>query len=70
MSVASTGLGKDEARIIPKATYSMDEVAALFHIGRNQAYDGAHRGDFPVIKIGKSIRAPKALIDRMLGIGD
>jgi hypothetical protein len=68
MSISSTGLGRDERRVT-KATYSMDEVAALFDIGRNAAYEGARRGDFPTIKIGKSVRAPKALIDQMLGIG-
>jgi predicted DNA-binding transcriptional regulator AlpA len=45
------------------------EVATLLGIGRNAAYEGARRGAFPTIKIGKSVRAPKALIDRMLGIG-
>jgi len=67
MSIASVGLGRDERRVT-KATYSMDEVATLFDIGRNAAYEGARRGDFPTVKIGKSVRAPKALIDRMLGI--
>jgi len=50
-------------------TYTIDEVATLLGIGRNAAYEGARRGAFPTIKIGKSVRAPKALIDRMLGIG-
>jgi excisionase family DNA binding protein len=59
---------KKECGPISRATYSIDEVAVLLDIGRNAAYEGARRGDFPTVKIGKSVRAPKALIDRMLGI--
>jgi len=44
----------------------MDEVAQLFGIGRNQAYESARRGDFPTIRLGKRIVAPKVPIDRML----
>ncbi len=62
MSIPNTGP-------IATATYSIEEVAALFKIGRNQAYECARRGDFPVIRLGKTIRAPKALINRMLGVG-
>ena len=68
MSVASEGLGKAKGGSISRATYNIDEVAGLFNIGRNQAYEGARRGDFPTIRVGRSIRAPKALIDEMLGI--
>jgi predicted DNA-binding transcriptional regulator AlpA len=68
MSVASTGLGKHETRTIARSAYTMNEVAKLFGIGRNQAYLAAARGDFPTLRLGKTIRAPKAPIDRMLGI--
>jgi hypothetical protein len=50
-----------------KRTYSMDEVADLFGVGRNSAYAAAGR-DFPVITIGKRKVAAKAVIDKMLGI--
>jgi predicted DNA-binding transcriptional regulator AlpA len=56
------------AHEVSRQTYKMEEVATLLGIGRNSAYEGAERGDFPVIKIGKRIVAPKAAIDRMLGI--
>ena len=67
MSIANCEFGKTDR--LSRLTYSIDEVAALFDIGRNAAYDAAKRGDIPTIRIGKTIRAPKALIDRMLGIG-
>ena len=38
-----------------RMTYSMEEVARLLGIGRNQAYEAAKRGDFPVIKVGKRL---------------
>jgi hypothetical protein len=50
-----------------KRTYSIDEVADLLGVGRNSAYAAAGR-DFPIITIGKRKVAPKAAIDRMLGI--
>ncbi len=66
MSIMSTGLGKDERPIV-RQTYSIDEVAKLLGIGRNSAYEGARRGDFPTIKVGGRIVVPKAALDRMLG---
>src|SRR3954451_6893426 len=68
MGITSTGFGRDEGPLA-KATYSVEEVAKLFGIGRNQAYEAAARGDYPTIRIGKLIRAPKARIDRMLRLG-
>jgi len=49
-----------------RMTYSIEEVAKLLGIGRNQAYEAAKRGDFPVIKVGKRLLAPKPALDRML----
>lgn len=53
---------------VTRRTYHIEEIAKLFGIGRNQAYECAKRGDFPTIKLGKRLVAPKAAIDRMLGI--
>lgn len=68
MSITSTGLGRDEGSVM-RQTYNLEEVAKLLGIGRNQAYEGARRGDFPTIRIGKRIVAPRAAIDKLLGIG-
>jgi excisionase family DNA binding protein len=65
MSTTSTGLGKDE-RPVTRQTYSIDEVAKLLGIGRNAAYEGARRGDFPLIRIGARMLVPRLAIDRML----
>jgi excisionase family DNA binding protein len=49
-----------------KLTYEITEAAQLLGVGRNQAYEAAHRGELPVIRIGKRYLIPKAALDRML----
>jgi predicted DNA-binding transcriptional regulator AlpA len=68
MSIASTGLGKNGRHVVNCQTYHIEEVAKLFGVGRNTAYAAAANGDFPTIKIGGRLVAPKLAIDRMLGI--
>jgi excisionase family DNA binding protein len=53
---------------VEKLTYNIEEAGRKLGIGRNQAYEAARRGDFPVIKIGKRLLVPKAALDRLLGI--
>jgi hypothetical protein len=52
------------------ATYSIERVAELLGVGRNSAYEGARRGDFPTVRIGGRIVAPRIPIDRMLCLAD
>lgn len=52
--------------VAERKTYKIEEAGRLLGIGRNQAYEAAHRGDFPTIKIGKRLLVPKAALDRML----
>ena len=49
-----------------KATLTIVEVAAVLGIGKNQAYEAAHRGEIPTIKIGKRILVPRVAFERML----
>ena len=51
---------------VTKATLSIEEAAKALGIGRNQAYEAAHRGDIPIIKIGKRLLVPRAAFERML----
>jgi hypothetical protein len=69
MSIASTGIGKNERQPLTCRCYHIEQVAELLGVGRNSAYEGARRGDFPTIRIGKRLLAPKVAIDKMLGIG-
>ena len=50
-------------------TYDIEEAGRLLGIGRNQAYEAAHRGDFPTIRIGRRLLVPKAALDRLLENG-
>ena len=55
-------------RPVARQTYQIEEVAKLLGIGRNQAYEAARRGDFPTLRLGRRLVAPKHPIDRMLGL--
>ena len=47
--------------------YTIEEVAALLQIGRNQAYQAARRGEIPVLRIGpRRMVVPKAALERLL----
>jgi excisionase family DNA binding protein len=49
------------------ATTTIVEAAKRLRIGRNQAYEAAHRGEIPTIRIGRRWLVPTAALDRMLG---
>ncbi len=45
-------------------------AGAYLGLGRTAAYEAAHRGDLPTIRIGRRVVVPTAKILGMLGIGD
>ena len=49
------------------ATITVEEAAKRLRIGRNQAYEGVHKGEIPSIKIGKRYLVPMAALNRLLG---
>ncbi|WP_271605667.1 helix-turn-helix domain-containing protein [Bradyrhizobium sp. CCBAU 11434] len=49
------------------ATLTVEQVAELLQIGRNQAYEGVHSGQIPSIKIGRRYLVPTAALSRLLG---
>jgi excisionase family DNA binding protein len=59
-----------DSNAISRQTFTLDEVAKLLGVGRNQAYDAARRGQIPVLKIGRRLLVPKAALDRMLNGGE
>jgi excisionase family DNA binding protein len=47
------------------------EVAAILRVGRNQLYGAVARGELRAVRIGRSIRIPKAaLLDLLAGPPD
>ncbi len=55
---------------LERATYSLAEYAALHDISYTKTHEMAQAGTLPVtpLKIGRTYRFPKAVVDRMLGL--
>lgn len=48
---------------------TVPEVAALLRIGRGKAYALVRRGNLPSVKLGRTLRVPKAAIERLASHG-
>jgi hypothetical protein len=51
---------------LEKLVYEVPEAGAKLGLSRNGSYEAAARGDFPVIRIGRLLKVPRAAFDRML----
>ena len=49
-----------------RKTLTVEEAAKELGIGRNQAYEAAHKGEIPTVKIGRRILVPRVAFERML----
>jgi excisionase family DNA binding protein len=63
--MAGQRVGRKRQSAVP-ATTTIVDAAKRLGIGRNQAYEAAHRGEIPVIKIGARLLVPTLALDRML----
>ncbi len=45
---------------------TIPETAKILRIGRNSAYEAAHRGQIPTIKIGRRLLVPREALERQL----
>jgi len=50
------------------AMLKVPEVARLLRIGRNQTYASIDAGEIRAVRIGRSIRIPRAELARLLGL--
>jgi len=50
----------------PLLVLTVKEAAGLLGIGVNSAYEAIARGELPHIRIGRSIRIPRAALERFL----
>jgi excisionase family DNA binding protein len=50
------------------ATLTVEQAGHLLGISRRSAYRAAEAGHIPVIRLGRRILVPTALLERMLGI--
>lgn len=53
-----------------RPTITVKEAAALLGISERSAYDSVHRGEIPVIRLGRRMTVPTVLIVRMLGFDE
>src|SRR5262245_22604122 len=49
-----------------RLVYSVEEAAEILGIGRNTAYNSINSGEIPSVRIGRSIRVPKAALQELL----
>jgi excisionase family DNA binding protein len=47
--------------------FSIPETARMLGISRGLAYELAHSGQIPVLRLGKRLLVPKIALERMLG---
>lgn len=62
----STGKETNSTNMPAKATYSVQEIAEILQIGKNQAYQLCQDAGFRVVRIGRSIRVSKSSFDEWL----
>jgi excisionase family DNA binding protein len=55
-----------EKEKMERKTYDIPEAGRMLGLGKNAAYNAAHRGQIPTIKIGGRFLVPKAKFDAML----
>ena len=64
----------DNGVVVPdpreRPTLTVKEAAALLGISLHGAYDAAHRGELPVIWIGRRMLVPTAGLMAMVGLDD
>jgi len=60
---------EDMKEILDQPTCSVEELARIFRLSKNPAYEAVKRGDFPSIHVGGRIRIPTAPLRQMLGMG-
>ena len=65
---AARAVGDAEPSVATRpATISVPEAGrTYFGLGRNASYEAAHRGDIPVIRIGRILRVPVVALERRL----
>ena len=51
-----------------RATLTIDEAAGILGICRNAAYEAAHKGEIPSIRIGRRLLVPRVAFERMLRV--
>ena len=51
-----------------RLTYTVQEAAELLGISRSAAYECVHRGEIPVLTLGRRLLVTRATLESMLGV--
>jgi excisionase family DNA binding protein len=51
----------------PPSTMSITEAADTLGIGRTLAYELAHTGELPTVRLGRRLVVPRRALERLLG---
>lgn len=49
------------------ATLTVEEAAAVLRISRGAAYQAARTGELPTVRLGRTLRVPRARLLELLG---
>lgn len=50
-----------------RPTITVEEAAQVLGISRNSAYEAAHSGELPVVRLGRRLLVPTARLLKLLG---
>lgn len=57
---------RDPTRLHTRATYTVDEVAAVLGISRGSAYAAVNRGEIPSVRINRRLLVPRERLHQFL----
>lgn len=61
-----SGKLKRKSGKLKRKTLTVPQAGQVLGLSRNAAYEAAHRGEIPTIRIGRLLLVPKAALERML----
>lgn len=53
--------------LLDKPVLTVEEAGKVLRISRDAAYAAVHRGEIPIIRIGRTMRVPTAKLRELLG---
>lgn len=56
----------DERELPERRAYNVPEAGAMIGLSKNGSYEAAKRGEIPTIRIGRQLKVPKKMWDRIV----
>ena len=61
---------KDHDTEKPKTMSVPEAGKAYYDLSKNASYEAARRGDIPIIRVGRLLRVPVAIMEKRVGLAD